>query len=81
MVATINIPVEFHDTGMAACLGHGTESGLHTDPVGQGGVEQLYEGGAYVLSYPFVEDGAQEMAPLFGRDGEVGQGGFRSLLR
>lgn len=81
VVATVNITVELHDAGMAARLGHGTESGLHTDPVGQGSVEQLYEGGAHVLSYPFIEDGAQEMAPLFGRDGKVGQGGFRSLLR
>ena len=65
VVARIYVAVEFHDAGMSASLGHGADTRLRTYPVGQGGVEQLDEEIAYILAYPFVKQGAEEVSPLF----------------
>lgn len=65
VVAGIYVAVEFHNTGMSASLGHGADARLRTYPVGQGGVEQLDEEISYILAYPFVKQGAEEVSPLF----------------
>ena len=65
VVAGIYVAVEFHDAGMSASLGHGADARLRTYPVGQGGVEQLDEEISYILAYPFVKQGAEEVSPLF----------------
>lgn len=65
VVARIYVAVEFHDAGMSASLGHGADARLRTYPVGQGRVEQLDEEISYILAYPFVKQGAEEVSPLF----------------
>ena len=65
VVARIYVAVEFHNTGMSASLGHGADARLRTYPVGQGRVEQLDEEISYILAYPFVKQGAEEVSPLF----------------
>ena len=57
MVARIDISVEFHHPCMATVTSQGTDSGLGTYPIGQGGVEQLDEVVSYILFKPFVEQG------------------------
>ena len=74
VVAGIEIAVVLHHSGMATGFGQGADAWLLTNPIGQGGVEQLDKVLTHILSHPFIEDGAKEMAPLFGGDGEIGQG-------
>ena len=50
---------------LPAGLGHGADARLRTYPVGQGRVEQLDEEISYILAYPFVKQGAEEVSPLF----------------
>ncbi len=64
MVTGIYIAVILHHTGMATLRRHGTYPRLHSRPVGKRGVKQLYVVFAYILLDPFVEQGAQEVAPL-----------------
>ena len=64
VVARIYVAVEFHDAGMSASLGHGADARLRTYPVGSR-VEQLDEEISYILAYPFVKQGAEEVSPLF----------------
>ena len=75
MVAGIYISVEFHYSGMSTGLCHGAYPRLFTYPVGQGRVKQLNVIGAYILFHPFVEEGAEEIAPLLRTDGKVRQFG------
>lgn len=78
MVAGIYVAVEFHYTGMSASLCHGAYTGLFAYPVGKGGVEELDVISPHILLHPFVEQGAEEVSPLFRTDGEVCQ--FRRFL-
>ena len=78
MVAGIYITVEFHYTGMSAGFCHGAYARLFAHPVGKGGVEELDIVSTYILFHPFIEQGAEEVSPLFRADGEVRQ--FRSLF-
>ena len=73
VVARINVAVEFHYAGMSARTCHGTDTRLLPYPIGQGRVEQLYVISSYIFFYPFVEQTAKEVAPLFRRNGKVGQ--------
>ena len=73
VVASIHIPVEFHDSGMSASFGQGAYARLFAHPIGQCGVEKLDEISAYIVFHPFVEKCTEEVSPLFGRNGEVGQ--------
>ena len=73
MVARVDVAVELHHAGMAARPCHGAHAGLFAHPVGQRGVEDLDVVCAHVLLDPQVEQTAEEVAPLFGADGEVGQ--------
>ena len=70
VVAAVNIAVIFHHARVPAGLGHGAESRRDAEPVGERRVEKLYIVVAYVVLHPFVEDGAEEVAPLPWRDGE-----------
>ena len=65
---------------MSAGLCHGADTRLLAYPVGKGGVEQLDVVGAHVLLHPFVEQGAEEVSPLFRADGEVCQFGAVLLV-
>ena len=58
VVAGIDVAIVLHGTCVAAGLSEGAYSWGHADPVGEGGVEELYEGVADVVAHPFVEDGA-----------------------
>ena len=78
VVAGIYITVEFHYTGMSAGFCHGAYARLFAHPVGKGGVEELDIVSTYILFHPFIEQGAEEVSPLFRADGEVRQ--FRSLF-
>ncbi len=80
MVARINIAVEFDYPRMPTGLGKGTDTRLFAYPVGQCSVEQLDIEFSDIVSYPLIEDGAQEIPPLLRSDGKVGQGSelFRS---
>lgn len=80
VVAGIYVTVKLHYTSMPAGLGQGTDAGLFANPVGQCGVEQLYVILAYVVAHPFIEDGAQKVSPLLGRDGEIGQASFVTFV-
>lgn len=77
MVASIYVAVEFHDSCMAASLCHGAYTRLFAHPIGESGVEQLDVISAHILPYPFVEQCAEKVAPLFRADGKVGQ--FRTF--
>ena len=73
VVATIDVAVVFHDGCVSACACHGAYARWVAHPIAERGVEDLYKHAAHVLAHPFVEDGAEEVAPLFGADGEVGE--------
>lgn len=64
VVAGIYIAVVLHHSGMAASRCHGAHARWHSAPVGESGIEQLHEVGAYVVGYPFVENSTEEIAPL-----------------
>ena len=81
MVAGVDIAVELHHPGVAACARHGAYAGLHAGPVGKRGVEQLDEVLSHIVFHPFVEDGTQKLAPLRGRYREVGQRGIVCIHR
>ena len=78
MVAGIYITVELHYAGMTAGLCHRAYARLLTHPVGKGGVEELDIISPHILFHPFIEQGAEEVSPLFRTDGEISQ--FGSLL-
>ena len=44
-----------------------------THPVAEGGVEYLNEHLSYIVAYPFVKDGTEEVPPLLGTHAEVRQ--------
>lgn len=75
VVATVNVTVPLHGTGMAAGGGEGADAGHHAHPVGKGGVEKLDEVFADVIAYPFIKDGDEEIAPLLRGNAEIGHGG------
>ena len=73
MVASIDVAIILHDPSMTACFSHCADTRLLTNPVGQGGVEKLDVVVSYIVTHPFVKDGAEKMAPLLRCDREVGQ--------
>ena len=73
VVARVDIAIEFHHPRVAALFGQRAESWCLSHPVGEGGVEDLDEVFAHILSHPLIENSTEEVTPLLGRDGEVGQ--------
>lgn len=73
MVTRIYISIKLHNTGMPATFSHSTDTGLFAYPVGKRGVEELDVISPHILLHPFVEQGAEEVSPLFRTDREVCQ--------
>lgn len=73
VVARVDIAIELHHPRVAALFGQRAESRCLSHPVGEGGVEDLDEVFAHIVPHPLIENGAEEVTPLLGRDGEVGQ--------
>ena len=65
---------------MATGASHGTYARFGTNPVGKSGVEYLDEILPDVVTHPFIEYGAEEVTPLFGRDREVSNRRFYPVL-
>lgn len=72
MVAGIDVAVMFHDAGMSAMGGIGTNAGGNSHPVGKCTIEDFHENTTYIVAHPLIEYGAEESAPLFCSDGEIG---------
>ena len=70
MVAAVYVAVVLHHAGVAAGLCQSAYAGLFAHPVGKCAVEHLNEVVAHVAAHPFVEDSAQEIAPLLCGDRE-----------
>ena len=66
---------------MSAGARHAAKSGRRPHPVGKSGVEDLHEHGADIVAHPFVEDFAEEVAPLLWRDGEICHFALRFVCR
>ena len=75
VVAAVEVAVVLQGGGMAAGLGHGTDTGSLVHPAGKGGVEELDEDFADIVAHPLVEEGADEMGVLAGKYGVGGEGG------
>ena len=59
VIAAVYIAVKFHYAGVAAGLGHRADTRYYSGPVGEGGVEQLYE----VLAHIVARRGCREIRP------------------
>lgn len=81
VVAGIHVAVELHHCGMATACAHAAYAWRYSHPVGQRSVEDLYEVGAHILFHPLIEDGNEEVAPLFWTDRKVGQPAVVIVMR
>ena len=69
VVAGIDVAIGLHDGSMTALLGVGADARSLTHPIGERTIEDLDKDAAYIGSHPFVENGAEEIAPLGRRNG------------
>ena len=68
MIAGIQVAVVFDDGVAAAGLGKHAGSRLHSAPAGKRRIEFIDEIAPYVVTYPVIEDIAQETSERYGRD-------------
>lgn len=64
VVAAVNIAIMFHNDCVATLFGIDADARGNTHPTGKGRIEDIHEGFAYIMPYPFIENDAEEMAPL-----------------
>ena len=74
MVAGVEVAVVLKGEGAAAGFGMDAEGGGLAGVSLQGNVEEIYEHIADVMLNPFIEEGGEETAVLFGEDGAIGDG-------
>ena len=73
VVARIHVAVPFHDGRVATHIRHGADARCGAYPIGECDIEQLYKGLTDIMLHPIVEELAEKLPPLLGRDREVGQ--------
>ena len=64
MIASIDVPVVFHHTGVTTGSCHGTDSRLLPHPVCKGGIKELDIVLPDIIVHPFVKYCTKEIAPL-----------------
>lgn len=80
MIARINIAIVFHHSGMATLLGVSTDAWGDTYPIRQGTVEDFHKNSTYIVAYPFVKDGAEEITPFRRTNRKRGKVTWKSAL-
>ena len=56
MIASINIAVVFHGSGMSTSFCHCAQTSWHTHPSCEGGIKYLYEEITDIATHPFVKN-------------------------
>lgn len=64
MVAGIHIPIMLHHESIPTGLIEGTDSRRHSHVVGEGGIKDLDVVPSDIVSYPFIENGIEELPIL-----------------
>ena len=79
VVTTVQVATGFDNRRVAAGGSQGADARHHARMACQGALEKLHEEFAHVLRRPFVENGAEEVAPFLRTYGPRGQRGLHSI--
>ena len=76
MITTVDIAIGLHYCRPSTSRRHRTDARRFPCPIGEGGIEELYEDAANIFLHPFIVKPTEEISPLFRRDGGITEGRF-----